>query len=214
MMLEADVTLHGFDTEDEKVIPIMAHPPSVFSDITLGRWLDLTLATEKGIKLDFKSIAVLKPALKLLQERRDLFRQPVWLNADILIGPNTDKKAIDHGTFIRTVQEQFPQCTLSLGWTIEWTNTASDAGYTQAMVEEMHEICRDLRQPVTFPIRAAAARLSWKELTWLLDQSRRYSLSVWTSSSDKVDKADIKFFRMHAELSRLYLDLPAELMTY
>lgn len=48
MILEADVNLHGKGTADEKPIPIMAHPPHVYSDNTLDEWLDAVLASQKG----------------------------------------------------------------------------------------------------------------------------------------------------------------------
>lgn len=50
MILEADVTLEGYGTPDVKPIPIMAHPPNVYSDNTLEQWLDAVLASPKGEK--------------------------------------------------------------------------------------------------------------------------------------------------------------------
>lgn len=48
MILEADVNLHGKGTAQEKPIPIMAHPPNIYSDNTLDEWLDVVLASQKG----------------------------------------------------------------------------------------------------------------------------------------------------------------------
>lgn len=48
MILEADVNLHGKGTANEKPIPIMAHPPHVYSDNTLDEWLDAVLPSQKG----------------------------------------------------------------------------------------------------------------------------------------------------------------------
>lgn len=48
MILEADVTLEGYGTPNEKPIPIMAHPPHIYSDNTLDEWLDAVLASKKG----------------------------------------------------------------------------------------------------------------------------------------------------------------------
>lgn len=50
MILESDVTLEGYGTPNVKPIPIMAHPPSVYSDNTLDQWLDAVLASPKGEK--------------------------------------------------------------------------------------------------------------------------------------------------------------------
>lgn len=48
MILEADINLHGKGTPNEKPIPIMAHPPDIYSDNTLDEWLDAVLDSKKG----------------------------------------------------------------------------------------------------------------------------------------------------------------------
>lgn len=60
MILEADVNLHGKGTADEKPIPIMAHPPDVYSDNTLDEWLDAVLASQKGGGSFFGSVSRLE----------------------------------------------------------------------------------------------------------------------------------------------------------
>lgn len=57
MILEADVTLEGYGTPSEKPMPIMAHPPDIYSDNTLDQWLDAVLASRKGPRLKKKSTA-------------------------------------------------------------------------------------------------------------------------------------------------------------
>lgn len=113
MILEADVTLMGYGTPDEKPVPIMAHPPDIYSDNALDEWLDAVLASGKGtdqnclhrksiwsqflkacsfagIKLDFKALESLGLSLDLLKQKESNkgINRPVWLNADILRGPN------------------------------------------------------------------------------------------------------------------------------
>lgn len=53
-MIEADVLLRGHDPKE----PIMAHPPDNDSDITLQDWLKMVVNSDKGIKLDFKRLAI------------------------------------------------------------------------------------------------------------------------------------------------------------
>lgn len=49
MVLEADVTVEGFNTANETEVPIMAHPPAIYSDNTLQEWLEAVLASsQKG----------------------------------------------------------------------------------------------------------------------------------------------------------------------
>lgn len=49
MVLEADVTVEGFKTANETGVPIMAHPPDIYSDNTLQQWLEAVLSSsQKG----------------------------------------------------------------------------------------------------------------------------------------------------------------------
>lgn len=48
MILEADVNIQGHNTANETDIPIMVHPPAVYSDNTLDEWLDAVLKSNKG----------------------------------------------------------------------------------------------------------------------------------------------------------------------
>lgn len=48
MILEADVNVHGHNTVNETNVPIMAHPPDVYSDNTLEEWLDAVIKSKKG----------------------------------------------------------------------------------------------------------------------------------------------------------------------
>lgn len=49
MVLEVDITIEGLGTVNETGVPIMAHPPAIYSDNTLEQWLDAVLASsQKG----------------------------------------------------------------------------------------------------------------------------------------------------------------------
>uniref|UniRef100_A0A8C4D8Q5 Protein FAM151A n=1 Tax=Dicentrarchus labrax TaxID=13489 RepID=A0A8C4D8Q5_DICLA len=90
MILESDVTLQGQGTPSQKPIPIMAHPPDIYSDNTLDQWLDAVLASRKAMKLDFKYLEAVGLSLDLLGQKNISrgINRPVWLNADIIHGPN------------------------------------------------------------------------------------------------------------------------------
>ncbi|XP_048786439.1 protein FAM151B isoform X2 [Lagopus muta] len=117
-MVEGDVLLRGGRGGDGD--PIMAHPPETDSDITLQEWLEEMVSTDKGIKLDFKSLDAVRPSLELLQLVKPCLERPVWLNADILPGPNGISPVVDAKGFLDTVTSFFPDVTLSLGWTTGW----------------------------------------------------------------------------------------------
>jgi len=72
MMLEADVVLGTLEGGSGEKIPVMAHPPDNVSDLSLDNFLtEVMSAAQKaqrcGIKLDFKSVEVLKPSLSQLK---------------------------------------------------------------------------------------------------------------------------------------------------
>jgi len=75
MMIEADVSMGTIKGKDENLllVPIMAHPPSKQSDLSLEEFLDTILDyhTPKGIKLDFKSIEVVESALEIVKLKID-----------------------------------------------------------------------------------------------------------------------------------------------
>ena len=213
------MSLRGQGTFNETNEPIMAHPPHITSDITLAQWLDDVIENDqhKGIKLDFKYTEALGPALKLLRERKDKFQQPVWINADVFVGPNStgESLTVNASEFKRIVLEYFPECTLSLGWKTGSTNDfEKDEVYTQEMIDHAIEYTRDLQQPITFAIRAAMLRKSWDVLQGLLNESRRFTLTVWSAKTDIVDPDELVYVWKTSEIDRVYYDLPETLMAH
>ncbi|NWU58111.1 F151B protein, partial [Dromas ardeola] len=185
--------------------PIMAHPPETDSDNTLQEWLKEVVNTNKGIKLDFKSLEAVRPSLELLEQVKQQLRRPVWINADILPGPNGNSAVVDAKGFLDTVTSFFPDVTLSLG--ILSNQMVFIVGYDWVMVKEMAQICSTLSQPVTFPLRAALIRQSISELCWLMQQSDRYSLTVWTGKEDVYAVEDLLYIRENFDRSRVYYDI-------
>ncbi|NXJ86342.1 F151B protein, partial [Trogon melanurus] len=185
--------------------PVMAHPPETDSDITLEEWLKAIMDTDKGIKLDFKSLEAVRPSLELLECVKRRLKRPVWINADILPGPNGSNAVVDAKVFLDTVTSFFPNVTLSLG--ILFNLMVFIVGYDWTMVKEMAQICSTLSQPVTFPVRAALVRQSVTEVCWLMQQSDRYSLTVWTGKEDVYSVEDLLYIRENFDKSRVYYDI-------
>ncbi|XP_070365945.1 protein FAM151A isoform X2 [Equus asinus] len=211
MVLEADVTVEGLNTANETGVPVMAHPPAVYSDNTLQHWLEAVLASsQKGIKLDFKSLKAVGPSLDLLRQLTEdgRVRRPVWINADILRGPNVPISVEVNATrFLALVQEKYPEATLSPGWTTLYEPLLPNGTYTRAMVEEMQGLVGVLPQRVTFPVRAVMARAAWPHFSWLLGQSERYSLTLWQGALDPVSVDDLLYIRDNSATHQVYYDL-------
>ncbi|XP_027708528.1 protein FAM151A [Vombatus ursinus] len=211
MVLEADVNVEGLNTDNETGVPIMAHPPAIYSNNTLEHWLEAVLTRSiKGIKLDFKSIQAVGPSLDLLRKQTEdgKVQRPVWINADILNGPNVPIPiAVNATRFLSLVQEKYPDATLSVGWTTLYSPFTPNSTYTQDMIEKMHSLVEALPQKVTFPVWAVMARAAWSHFSWLLSQSERYSLTLWQSASDPVTVDDLLYIRKHSATHQIYYDL-------
>lgn len=214
MMIEGDIQLKGQDTPNQTNVPVMGHDIGDFNNLTFEQWLDEIIKVNKGMKFDFKTIDAVKPALQIVRLKRSEVKGPVWLNADILKGPNAKTPRIPKDEFLATIQEEFPEATLSLGWTTVAKGTSYHLNYTMAMVQEMHNFCKNLRQPITFPVRAEQVVDSWDALDWLLKQSRAYTLTVWTGAGDNVTRSDMMYIKRQAEVARVYFDLPEQLRPY
>ncbi|NWY19475.1 F151B protein, partial [Aphelocoma coerulescens] len=80
-------------------------------------------------------------------------------------------------------------------------------GYSWPMVQEMSRLCHPLSQPVTFAVRAALVPGSIPQLQWLMQQSHRYSLTVWTGKEDMYSVEDLLFIRENFDKSRVYYDI-------
>ncbi|NXG30320.1 F151B protein, partial [Dromaius novaehollandiae] len=178
--------------------PIMVHPPETDSDNTLQEWLKEIVKTNKGIKLDFKSLEAVRPSLELLEHVKLRLRRPVWINADILPGPNGNDAVVDAKGFLDT--KSYLQRFV-------FNQIVFIVGYDWMMVKEMAQICNTLSQPVTYPVRAALVRQSVSELCWLLQQSDRYSLTVWTGKQDEYSVEDLLHIRENFDKSRVYYDI-------
>lgn len=68
----------------------------------------------------FVSLAAVRASMLFLENVKPLLQRPVWINADILPGPNGGSKVVDAKAFLDTVTASFPDVTFSLGWTTGW----------------------------------------------------------------------------------------------
>ncbi|KAL0965933.1 hypothetical protein UPYG_G00288150 [Umbra pygmaea] len=211
MVLEADVTVQGFGTVNVTAIPIMAHPPDVYSDNSLDQWLDTVLQSKKGIKLDFKSLEALSPSLDILSVKNKTkgINRPVWLNADILPGPNVPAfwPVINGSKFLELIQQKFPDVTVSPGWAVLYLPLFPTATYTRAMVEDMYAIVEKVPQKVTFPVHALMIKRGWPHISWLLSQSPRFSLTLWQGIEKNPSVNDLLFVRDNSNPRRVYYDI-------
>jgi len=105
MMIEADVLLRGQNTASQQMIPVMARPPNVTSDITLVEWLILVKGRGKGLKLDFKSIEAVEISLQRLNEIKQEVCFPVaYFLQQIPAVIGKGRQDVPHTSWLATVK--------------------------------------------------------------------------------------------------------------
>ncbi|XP_030763658.1 protein FAM151B-like isoform X2 [Sitophilus oryzae] len=217
-MIEADVVL-GTVGKDKTVIPIMAHPPDITSDLSLETFLELVNTsnivnnTKHGIKLDFKSTdAFLNSTAFIKKYENESF--PIWLNADILEGPNTNATPVNDTQFFAAAKD-FKTATLSVGWTTGYNETNNTGSYSDDQISNMLNSIKtnnvsDLS--FTFPVRAVYAANSTANLTTLLEGVSGSTLTIWSGEDDKVNVTNLRSLLEKVKLGKTYIDVPEALL--
>uniref|UniRef100_V9IDE0 Protein FAM151B n=1 Tax=Apis cerana TaxID=7461 RepID=V9IDE0_APICE len=225
MMLEADVVL-GKVTGQDVQQPIMAHPPTNESDLSLENFLNTVIerkGIKKGVKLDFKTVEAFNASKPILDKVRDNLTFPVFLNADILEGPtNATATPVDPKFFV-TQAKTYPKYTLSVGWTTSYAssenNTENIDRYTEQQVQRMINTLKEqqVTQPVTYPVRAGLAANDINVMKMLMENStgsgiKNATLTVWSSEGDKVNAEKLSQLIREIGVEKVYVDVPKELM--
>lgn len=186
----------GAGAKKEGVLPVMAHPtgwrggmPSDI-DLTFGDFLERCLADgTRHLKLDFKHLAAVEPCLQLLAERWPQLHangQAVWLNADILPGPNARGTcAVPAHVFVPLCRRLCPHAVLSLGWCV--APLGPEYVYTENDVNEMARACFDYAIPGGSVVFAASIRFAERNaalMGQLLERVAEAQLLLWTGTGE------------------------------
>ncbi len=177
---------------------IMAHPPVTDSDLDFERWLDLTISSGKGAKLDFKSPQAVAHCLTYA-ERHAAGKIPLCANADILPGPAGGPPSFNPKEFLSLCKELLPQAFLSLGWTVE----AGGTGYTSEMLAAMRELLVQVKTAVTICFYAGYLREDWPNLKGILEETD-YTITVWGKIEDP---ALVSWIRANTPPERCFYDV-------
>ena len=170
---------------DEVEQPIMAHPPCNSSDLSFETFWKLCLReARQHLKLDFKDLKSIQrciPTILAGQQQLKAQRQAVWINADILPGPNRRHElgAICEHEFFEAIKPCFG-IPLSLGWRV----AAGPEGYDLQDVSEMCRACEGY--PSDRLVFAASARLALDTmpLLELLKRKAGSQLLIWTGTGE------------------------------
>ena len=191
--IEADIMM---GERDGLAVPVMAHPVRcgqlpVDWDTTFEDFIERCVGDgRRHLKLDFKQIEAVAPVLKLVAERLPQLRangQGVWLNADVLPGPNKRGAAckVPAHRFLPLWRTHLPQATLSLGWNCH--TFGMETGFTHEDVRQMLHLCREYGVPghkVVFCPSVRLAASSVPQLAGLLDGLDESQLLLWTGTGE------------------------------
>ena len=124
--IECDVLMGRVTSShnSSQLLPILAHPPSDQSDLTVASLLSKVTSVDNDgnlhldivIKLDFKDIESLEPTLNILNDFNitDFHDRTILLNADILAGPGKRReKHISAARFISTCLMHIRSCKVN-----------------------------------------------------------------------------------------------------
>ena len=154
-----------------------------------------------GLKIDFKDQRVVDSVISLLNTYEENCFNDIWLNADVIKGPEGPVPVFDGKMFLKQCSLLKRSYCLSLGWT---TGSGSKK-YSSAMIDEMKELLCDTNNTrITFPVRFCHAIESIVELSSLLNENECYSLTLWNSEKDDCKQFEkLQWF----DSSRTYVDL-------
>ena len=170
----------------------MAHPPDDTSELSFDDFFEACARDgRRHIKLDFKELAAVEPciaAVAAAAERLAANGQTVWLNADVLSGPNRRRalplraESSAAGARFLALAAAAPACALSLGWV---THPVGRDAYTEADARAMRGLLADRGgDGVVF---AAAARIAARDPQPLVDLLRQLptaQLLCWTGTGE------------------------------
>lgn len=184
--IEVDVAMGYLTGDKDEMVPVMAHPPILTSDLSFEEFLEQLIRDGKRhVKFDFKDLKAVERCLPLLRERsKELAAngQAVWLNADVLPGPGLRgwSCSVPAEQFLAAAEEHCPGAHLSLGWK---ANPVTLEAYNEADCRAMATLCRHhAKQNVVFAVAARTAARNFEPLAALLSQVPGSQLLFWTGA--------------------------------
>ena len=175
--------------------PVMAHPtwramlpPDI--DLTFADFLERCLADgTRHLKLDFKDPETIEPCLELLALRWPQLHangQAVWLNADVLPGPNSrNAPRVSASTFLPLCRKLCPHAVLSLGWCVG--PIGPEEAYNEYDVTDMQRLCQEHEIPGSAIVFAASLRFTERCVPLfgrLLANVPESQLLLWTGTGE------------------------------
>ena len=179
-------------------------------DLTFADFLDRCLNEGRHhLKLDFKELDAVEPCLELLASRWDQLHangMAIWLNADVLPGPNARRVGscrVPAYRFLPLCRKLCPHAYLSLGW--RCGPIGPEEVYAPHDIHEMQRVLREHHIPGSMVVFASALRLAERCVRLqgeLLSAVPDSQLLLWTGTGELPIAASTQA-RIHLELARM-----------
>jgi len=164
--LEADFRMEGLfrrlPVVDRWREPVAAHDTFESDGLTLGEWLEVGAASERGLKIDIKQAAAI-PKIIAEVKKRNIHDQRLIFNADIQQGPGGPSrfKLLNGRLFqdlttdlgdLKRIRAAFPNATISIG---AYTGKQPPGTtYADKHLDRFTEIADEVGGPFQFALRA------------------------------------------------------------
>lgn len=139
---------------------------------------------------------------------------PFWLNADIVRESRIPfPSPVDPDKFLSNAKTFNHSLTvLSLGWTTGISSIFNSYRYSHIdkMVKTIQR--NNVEQDITFAVRAALAARSRPQINSLRKKVKNCTITIWSSTIDKVNIPELRNLIFDFGLNRVYIDVPADLL--
>ena len=131
------------------------------------------------------------------------------VHANIISGPVDSNYIPINLMYFLTMMKKLPKAMISAGWTTKYKSCRKGCGYLFEELKAMALalIYKDVKQPVTFAVRATFAVHSHNELMHLIGPKfRDVSLTIWSKPGDSVNRKKLKKIVESAGKDKVMLD--------
>jgi hypothetical protein len=119
-------------------VAVLAHDADETPDMTLREWLEIGVASQRGLKLDVKEERAVAPAVEAVLDA-GIHHERILMNVYVL-GTHPDSVRV-----IEQVREALPGALINL--------SPGHTAYTRSVIDSLLEVARRIGGPVMFPLQ-------------------------------------------------------------
>lgn len=141
---------------------IMAHHPHELGGMRLKEWLEITDASNRGVKIDIKQAAAIPKIIRNVK-KKEIPDHRLIFNLDVIQGPHPYPRVVfpiaDVFTgrtaklrHLKKIRKAFPEATIAIGAVTG--PQPKGTVYSDKQLGEFQDWAKQIGGPITFPLRA------------------------------------------------------------